>query len=71
MFVEYQIKGCKKGIWGARITQSDPHSANRVSPINKRMGGLNPEKGRWCSFALTLKGMGIKSDRYNVNGGIS
>ena len=48
MFVEYQIKGCKKGIWGARITQSDPHSANRVSPINKRMGGgtAEPESGK-------------------------
>ena len=52
-----KIKGCKKGIWGARITQSDPHSGSRVSrrrrvvrirgrPINMRMGLSNPGKGR-------------------------
>ena len=30
LYVCREIKGCKKGIWGARITQSDPHSTDRV-----------------------------------------
>ena len=59
-----KIKGCKKGIWGARITQSDPHSTSRVShsrgrPINMRMGPPNPTGKGQMAFALTL-GFGTK-----------